>query len=361
MKPQRIAVLGAGAGGQATAAHLKSCGYDVVLYEQTGFRENADAIAQQGHICLQGALELEAEVEVRVLSGPDVLRDEELLILVVPSFAQEPFFEHILPGLEARHTLLIVNGNFGSLVLRQYAERFSKQLECLVGETDSLVYGCIVQQPGVVRVTGIKSALSISALPKERTQELIDVVQGCIPSALLPANNVLEIGLSNQNMILHCATMLLNVARIETPGQRFSFYSDGVTPSVARIMGEMDRERVLVCTRLGLVASSTLEWLRRTYGVQADSLFQAVVSNPAYRAGPLAPQSFQHRFVTEDVPDLLVPVVSLGELADVDATTIRAIIALTSIVSGVDYFAVGRTADRMGFRGLSVSEILASL
>lgn len=358
---RRIAVLGAGAGGQATAAHLRTMGCDVVLYEHVAFSDNAAAIGSRGSIRLEGAIETDAEVEVRLLDDSCNIGDEDLFFLVVPSFAQEAYFGWLLPRLDAQRTLLIVNGNFGSLVLRRYAEIAGKSLPCLAGETDSLVYGCTVLEPGVVRVTGIKSSLSISALPTKRTAELADCVRDYLPTTLLPAANVIEIGLSNPNMILHCPTMLLNLARMEAPDESFSFYAQGVTPSVAKVMEEMDRERVSIGKALGLRTASTLDWLRRTYSLEADDLFTAIVSNPVYRKGPSAPQSFRHRFIAEDVPDSLVPVVSLGDLVGVDAATIRAVITLASVVNSNDYMMSGRTIEKLGLTGLSASEALNTL
>jgi opine dehydrogenase len=41
-------------------------------------------------------------------------------------------------------------------------------------------------------------------------------VQYAFPVPLKPAPNVLSIGLSNTNMILHCPTMIMNAGRIES-------------------------------------------------------------------------------------------------------------------------------------------------
>ena len=41
----------------------------------------------------------------------------------------------------------------------------------------------------------------------------------------------------------------------------FQFYVDGVTPSVAKVLEVVDRERVTVASSLGLRARTAMEWL----------------------------------------------------------------------------------------------------
>ena len=68
----------------------------------------------------------------------------------------------------------------------------------------------------------------------------------------------------------HPLPALLNAGWIETTGGDFRFYNDGVSPSVARAMDALDRERLAVIRALGLPPSrrpsgivvSTVSWAR---------------------------------------------------------------------------------------------------
>jgi opine dehydrogenase len=65
----------------------------------------------------------------------------------------------------------------------------------------------------------------------------------------------------------------------------------------------------------------------------------------------------QHRYITEDIPNLLVPVVSFGELIGVDTPVTDCIILLASVINAVDYKSEGRNLERLGLSGLSVEQI----
>ena len=71
------------------------------------------------------------------------------------------------------------------------------------------------------------------------------------PNVIL-AENVLETGLSNINAIMHPAGMLGNAGWIEKSGGDFYYYREGITPSIAAWIEEVDGERLEIVKRLGL-------------------------------------------------------------------------------------------------------------
>jgi opine dehydrogenase len=79
-------------------------------------------------------------------------------------------------------------------------------------------------------------------------------------------------------------------------------------------------------------------------------------SNIGYK-GITAPVSLTTRYLTEDVPMSLVPICSLGDLLGVPTPTMRTMIQLAEIIHQTNYWAVGRTADTMGLRGLDLRQI----
>jgi opine dehydrogenase len=83
----------------------------------------------------------------------------------------------------------------------------------------------------------------------------------------------------------------------------------------------------------------------------------AMRANPGYR-GIKAPGTIEHRYITEDVPTSLVPIVSIGEMLKIPTPAIRAIIHLASVMHDVDYWAEGRTVDKLGIQGMSIKDIM---
>jgi opine dehydrogenase len=60
------------------------------------------------------------------------------------------------------------------------------------------------------------------------------------------------------------------------------------------------------------------------------------------------PYSLDARHLTEDVPYGLVTWASLGRMLSVPTPASDAIITLASVLNGEDYWALGRTVDKMG-------------
>ena len=85
-------------------------------------------------------------------------------------------------------------------------------------------------------------------------------------------------------------------------------------------------------------------------------MYEAIQANPGYR-GIKAPRSLRHRYIFEDVPFSLVPMVSLGAQFGVDTWAIDAMIRLACVTHGTNFYARGRTVDDMGLKGLRVSEV----
>jgi len=129
-----------------------------------------------------------------------------------------------------------------------------------------------------------------------------------------------------------------------------------VTPSVARVLEVLDRERVTVASSLGLRARTGLEWLEMAYNTIGEDLHEAIHNQPGY-FGIKAPSTLNHRYIFEDVPMSMVPIASLGERFGVSVRGMDAIIRLACIVHRTDYWRRGRTVDKLGIGDLSVTEL----
>jgi opine dehydrogenase len=173
----------------------------------------------------------------------------------------------------------------------------------------------------------------------------------------IDGTTVLHTGLNNMGAIFHPALTLLNAGRIESTGGEFQFYIDGVTPSVARLLEVLDRERVTVASSLGIRAQTALEWLKMAYNATGTNLYEAIHDQPGYE-GIRAPRTIHHRYITEDVPMSLVPIAALGQRYGVSVHGIDSVIRQACIVHRTDYWRRGRTLDKLGIAELSVSEVM---
>ncbi len=135
-------------------------------------------------------------------------------------------------------------------------------------------------------------------------------IRGAYPQ-FIDGVDVLHTGLNNMGAIFHPALTLLNAGWIEHTHGDYQFYIDGVTPSVARVLEVLDRERVTVASSVGIRARTSLEWLKLAYDTEGEDLHEAIQNQPGYY-GIKAPTTLNHRYIFEDVPMSLVPIASLG-------------------------------------------------
>ena len=158
--------------------------------------------------------------------------------------------------------------------------------------------------------------------------------------------------------------MIMNAGRIEG-GERFSFYTDGMTSSVCKVMEKMDEERLAVAAAFGYKLVTEFEDALSNYdldGSRYSCLHDIFSTHPVYsKMGIDSPQSVTHRYLTEDVPYLLVPLAELGDIAGIPTPTVDSIIKLAGIVNDTDFMCSGRGIKSMGIEAPSVSGITKML
>jgi opine dehydrogenase len=211
-------------------------------------------------------------------------------------------------------------------------------------------------------VWGLKQRLAAAAFPGSRTGELLEAIAPSFPIEVIPAESVLQIALSNMNMVVHCLTLLLNVGRVEASGGAFRFYTDGVTPTTGKLMESLDAERRQVGKAYGLELASAVEWVKAAYALEGDSLYELLSKNPAYAGhGNDAPKEVRHRYVTEDVPNLLVPLEDLARSAGIEVPVTTSLITLWNLALDEDFRSSGRRLESMGLAKLAPKEVQAVL
>ena len=79
-------------------------------------------------------------------------------------------------------------------------------------------------------------------------------------------------------------------------------------------------------------------------------------ANPGYR-GILAPHRTEMRYITEDVPYSLVPMSSVGKQLGVATPVMDSLITMASTMHERDYWAEGRTMEKMGVDGFNLRQL----
>jgi opine dehydrogenase len=350
-------VIGAGNGGKAMAAHLALMDRTVMLYNRTPSK--IEVMRELGGIRLEsyeGGPRGFGRLECASSSMADVIPEADVIMVVVPSCAHADIAAHMAPHLKDGQIVVLHPGRTGGAIeFKVVLDKHDCGADATVAEAETFIYASRSEGPAQARIFRIKNAVPLAALPAVRTPDVLRILKDVYPE-FIDGVNVLHTGLNNMGAIFHPALTLLNSARIESTKGEFQFYIDGVTPSTARVLEVLDRERVTVASAIGVRARSALEWLKLAYNVQSDDLYEAIQEQTGYY-GIMAPKTLNHRYIFEDVPMSLVPMASIARCYGVSVRGIESIIRLACFVHRTDYWRYGRTLERMGLDRLSVGEL----
>jgi opine dehydrogenase len=284
------------------------------------------------------------------------LENADMIMVVVPSSAHAEIAKNCVPHLKDGQIVVLHPGRTcGAIEFAGVLRKNECKADVTIAEAETFIYASRSDGPAQARIFRIKEAVPLAALPATRTRMVLDVIHEAYP-LFIDGVNVLQTGLNNMGAIFHPALTLLNAGRIESTHGNFEFYIDGVTPSVAKVLEALDRERVTVAASLGIRGRTALEWLKLAYDTSGDDLHEAVHNQPGYY-GIKAPATLNHRYIFEDVPMSLVPIAALGRRYGVSVQGMDAIIRLACIIHRTDYWRRGRTLDKLGIDNLSVTEL----
>ena len=355
---KNFTVIGAGHGGKAMAAHLALMGFSVTLYNRTP--------AHVEVIRKRGGIELESGEEggprgfgklAKVTSDiGEAIKRSDVIMVVVPSSAHGDIAKTSAKFLRDGHIVILHPGRTcGALEFTKVIRDHGCKANVTVSEAETFIYASRSDGPAQARIFRIKEAVPLAALPATHTQKVLDVINEAYPQ-FIDGVDVLQTGLNNMGAIFHPALTLLNMGWIEATHGDYQFYIDGVTPSVARVLEVLDRERVTVASSLGIRARTSLEWLKLAYDTTGEDLHEAIHNQPGYY-GIKAPATMNHRYIFEDVPMSLVPIASLGKRYGVSVRGMESMIQVASIIHRTDYWRRGRTVEKLGLEQWSVSEL----
>ncbi len=355
--PERYTVIGAGHGGKAMAAHLALMGFEVTLYNRTF--EHISILKKRGGIELEnaeGGIKGFGKLKGVTSDMGDALKRAQVVMVVVPSSAHADIARTAAPHLKNGQIVILHPGRTGgTLEFVKVLHDEGCRADVTVAEAETFIYASRSDGPAEARIFRIKEAVPLAALPATRNERVLEAISHAYPQ-YIDGVNVLNTGLNNMGAIFHPALTLLNAGWIEATHGDYQFYIDGVTPSVARVLEALDRERVTVASSLGIRARTAMEWLKLAYDTSGEDLYQAIQNQPGYY-GIKAPKNLSHRYIFEDIPASLVPMASFGERFGVSVRAMDAIVRLACIVHRTDYWKRGRTVDKLGIGDLSVGEL----
>jgi opine dehydrogenase len=339
------------------AAHLALMGFKVNLFNRTP--DHIEIIQKRGGIELESTEGGPHGFGPMALVTSDIekaIQGVEVIMVVLPSSAHAGMAQAMAPHLKGGQIVVLHPGRTcGALEFVKVMRDKGCTADVTVAEAETFIYASRTDGPAQARIFRIKEAVPLAALPASRTQCVLDAICDAYPQ-FIDGVDVLNTGMNNMGAIFHPALTLLNMGWIEATHGDYQFYIDGVTPSVARALEVLDRERVTVASALGIRARTSLEWLKLAYDTSGADLHEAIHNQPGYY-GIKAPATLNHRYIFEDVPMSLVPIASLGMRYGVSVRGMESMIRIASIIHRTDYWRRGRTVEKLGLEQWSVSEL----
>ena len=350
----KIAVIGAGNGGQSIAGYLALQGYETSLYDIDV--QKMDILKQKGGIELTGRIEGFGRIDCITTDIAEAVKGATIVMVTTVANAHRAVAKSMAPYVEEGMTIILNPGRTcGALVFNQTLQTQGCTKRYYLGEAQTLVYACRVIENGKVNIIGVKDEVFLSGLPASDTDYILSKINPMYP-CFVKADNVLRTSLENIGAMFHPCVCLFNAATIERQDE-FWFYRD-MTEQVARFIEKFDQERLAVGKAYGVDLLSVTEWIKFAYkDTEGDTLCERMKNNPAYH-DIKAPGTIFTRQLTEDIPTGVLPIMELGKAAGVDVPLLTSMVNTIEALLDMDLHTNGRSLKNLGLEGKSKDEIL---
>lgn len=350
----KVAIIGAGNGGQAMGAWIAKYGHSVSLYDRD--EKKVEELRKLSAIELYGAVEMISKIDGVTHDIIECISHADLIMICTTANAHQDIAQTIAPYLKDEQVIVLNPGRTGgALCFRNTLNRNNCRAKVYVGEAQTLVFACRLVENGKVNIIGIKDRVLMSAIPASDNNVILEKLEQCF-SCFSPAQNVLQTGFENIGAMFHPCVVLFNEASIER-GEKFYFYRD-MTDGLSRLIEQADKERLTVAQSFGYNPISASDWVSYAYGkIEGDTLCERMQNNPAYH-DILAPMTINCRQITEDIPTGILPLSELGKVAGVPTPLFDSLICICSFLLEKDFREDGRTLDNLGLGGMTKQQIV---
>lgn len=350
----KIAVIGAGNGGQAIAGYLAMQGYDIALYDIV--KEKIEELKKLGGIKLEGCISGFGKLGCITTDIKEAVQGAEIIMVTTIANAHKAVAQSIAPFVANGQVIILNPGRTcGALVFKQTLVESGCKARFYLAEAQTLVYACRIVQNGTVNIIGVKDEVLLAALPSKDTDYVLSKINPLYPS-FMKTTNVLRTSLENIGAMFHPCVLLFNAATIER-NEVFWFYRD-MTEQVAAFIEKFDAERLAVGKAYGIDLLGVNEWIKFAYkDTEGDTLCERMRNNPAYH-DIKSPSSIFTRQLTEDIPTGVLPIMELGRAARVNTPLLESMIHICEALLGQDLHNNGRNLKNLGLEGKTKQEII---
>jgi opine dehydrogenase len=327
----KVSILGAGSIGLAYTALLSHTGHEVGVLSPSGKSTQALSGGQP----LQATGRVSGAFSPRVAeSCRDAADGAEVVIIAVPSTGVRRLIDDLALCLRPGQVVVISSqSSLSALYLSKRLYEQGTSVPIVAWSTTAAT--ARRTPPASVNIDTLRTCIDVATLHETEDGSGLAACRALFGDVFRPLPDLLAISLSNLNPPIHLANALANFTRIER-GEYWANY-DGITPAVGRMIDALDLERLAVAQTYGLKVRTVHDHYVMTFSdITPGPVTDMAAQVHRRRHGPPGPTSVETRYITEDVPFGLVPVVELGRFAGVELPLHEAGIRVISALMGRD-------------------------
>ncbi len=255
-----VTVVGGGNVGTQIAAHCAEKGHDVTVYtsKPQSFCKKLTVVNEKGQAIHEGTIKASTSNERQAFEGA------ELIFITMPAYCMDGIAKKILPYAKKGMKIGIVPGTGGG--------------ECAFGECISagaVLFGIqrvpsvarLEEYGRVVRATGYRKTLHVSALPNSATEKIRAIIESVFDMECEALPNYLNLTLTPSNPILH-TTRLRTIFEDYKRGMYYEslplFYEEW-SDKTSYLLFECDAEVQRLCRAVTEFDLSSVKSLKEHY------------------------------------------------------------------------------------------------
>lgn len=350
----KITIVGAGNGGSTMAADLSIKGHTVTLFKSSGKGHNehfAKLKKENGEILLK---DLDGEKTTKIHKVTNSIKEAfseepKVIVLFIKTNFHEDIINRISPYLKDDQVILIEPGYLSTA----YFLKHCRNHKLIIVEAQSSPLDCRITAPGVVKILFKNERNPIGIYPTSRKGEAETILKEFDYNFII-LDSVVEAALHNPNLIVHTIGAIMSIPRIEYTDEDYSMYREVFTPSIWNLVEALDAEKMEVLESLNLRKIAYVEACRfrnsKDLCVDAKEVFYDYAQNNS----PTGPTISNSRYITEDVPEGLVLLESLGQVLNIKTPVCTGLIEIASACLETNFRANGRTLSRLGIENVRV-------
>lgn len=349
-----VTILGAGGVGLGMAALMSRKRVDVCLWAPS--RDGVSRLIDGKPIVSTGVLEGEFRASA-TLDIAEAIDDAEVIIIAVPGNGHKAVIDLLAPHVRSNQ-LIAISSHMSLSALYLSQQLRARGVDCPISAWATTAITGRRIGPGEVYVTTVRQHVVASTVRSEDYDQSERILNGLFGDIFTQAPDLMAATLTNVNPETHMAVALCNLTRMEY-GEQWGSYV-GISGAVGRLIESLDSERINLATHFGYSVQTVQDHLHESFGLPRGSVADMAAEQHIRRNGiPAGPVVLEHRYVTEDVPFGIVPLVKFGKIAGAEMRLHEAGLGLMSALYGRSFTAENDVLPCLDIDNLSSEELLA--